>query len=993
MKLWIDGQCFQSSSRARGIGRYAIELVRALAQLRPDYELHISLNSNSLERAALAHDRLRSVLPKAQIHTWHGIEDGGEGNLGFTNHIQLSGHALLHHVTGIAPDIALSISPFEGMSEPFSPFLPPPQFGIPSAAVFYDAIPKRLASIYLNSRGARSAYNRRLKGLANVNTLLAISEYSKNEAEEIVKGGTAVNIGTGLHPEFLNAIELPVSKSVQQFITTHRTSILYVGGLDYRKNLPRAIEAISALPEPVRSNVELIIVGVKHEEELSLLRLDWARCGLDSDQIRLFGFASDEELAGFYNTVDIVLQPSLLEGFGLTALEALACGTPVLASNTGALPEVVGEALLMFDPESVQSISSRILWAINHKLEINELAKQASARAQRFTWLRVAKRASLALDKIAAANPFEQSSVVENRRAIAKNLGDLTYSIRDAATVLAASEPQAPKAPKFLVDITSTARVDHKSGIQRVVRKMCDNLLQIAIERHTLPPTLIGTDSPDGFFPTRLDGGPDDWDARRSEKILIGKDDTLLMLDSSWEFYSQHQNTLRNARINGTKIISVMYDLVPAMTPAFCDPGMPTVFVPWLKSCLIYSDGIVCISKAVADELIRVLVAIDFPRQINVGYWHLGADFSEVEGESTKPIKQIANSFLSVGTIEPRKGHDVTLAAFEKLWEEGVDVCLTLVGRIGWGVDSFVEKLQSHPELGKRLHWHPKVDDTELKQIYSRNSALIAASYGEGFGLPIIEAAHHGLPVIASDLEVFKEVAAGSESVSFFSVGDSRALYLAIKEYVRNPVPYEDKGGLKFQTWKQSAERLHNIVWDNEWYYSHTPSDHAVTRGGGYFGELEMSRPLSPKARSQYVVEPIGHPTLLPLTKEIRIMVRVKNLSDYVWGPPGSTEKSNGVVLAAMLVDDDGELIGDNAIRVPVTFMVPPGGQIIQSILIPLSKIENGAASAIIDMMQIGVGIFGAPIEVSLLDWAEFRALKDREAFQASLTEITSKRS
>jgi glycosyltransferase involved in cell wall biosynthesis len=112
-----------------------------------------------------------------------------------------------------------------------------------------------------------------------------------------------------------------------------------------------------------------------------------------------------------------------------------------------------------------------------------------------------------------------------------------------------------------------------------------------------------------------------------------------------------------------------------------------------------------------------------------------------------------------VGTLEPRKGHQQALAACEQLWADGVDANQVIVGKQGWMVEALVERMTHHAELNRRLFWLDGISDEFLEQVYAASACLIAASYGEGFGLPLIEAAQHKLPIVARDIPVFREVA------------------------------------------------------------------------------------------------------------------------------------------------------------------------------------------------------------------------------------------
>ena len=112
-----------------------------------------------------------------------------------------------------------------------------------------------------------------------------------------------------------------------------------------------------------------------------------------------------------------------------------------------------------------------------------------------------------------------------------------------------------------------------------------------------------------------------------------------------------------------------------------------------------------------------------------------------------------------VGTIEPRKGYDAAIAAFEHLWTtrpaDAPD--LVIVGKGGWKTSGLQERLSSHPQRGHRLHWFDQMSDEGLCLLYGASKGVLMASRGEGFGLPLIEAAMHRRHVLARDLPVFRE--------------------------------------------------------------------------------------------------------------------------------------------------------------------------------------------------------------------------------------------
>jgi hypothetical protein len=110
---------------------------------------------------------------------------------------------------------------------------------------------------------------------------------------------------------------------------------------------------------------------------------------------------------------------------------------------------------------------------------------------------------------------------------------------------------------------------------------------------------------------------------------------------------------------------------------------------------------------------------------------------------------------IMVGTVEPRKGHRQVVAAFDALWQSGVDLNLVIVGKKGWMVDELATAIMAHRAFGQRLFWIQDASDAVLERVYELAHVLIAASMGEGFGLPLVEAALRGVPIVARDLGVF----------------------------------------------------------------------------------------------------------------------------------------------------------------------------------------------------------------------------------------------
>ncbi|MFC1849713.1 glycosyltransferase [candidate division CSSED10-310 bacterium] len=166
--------------------------------------------------------------------------------------------------------------------------------------------------------------------------------------------------------------------------------LLYVGNLMPHKNLKRLIYAFYRLIRKMKLDMQLVIVGegIPHYRELKTLAHD---LGLKNNVIFL-GFISKEWLPILYNAAKVFVFPSLYEGFGLPPLEAMACGTPVVTSNTSSLPEVVSDAGLLIDPYNIDELIEAMERCINDQKLIDELVEKGLQRVKLFSWERTAER-------------------------------------------------------------------------------------------------------------------------------------------------------------------------------------------------------------------------------------------------------------------------------------------------------------------------------------------------------------------------------------------------------------------------------------------------------------------------------------------------------------------------------------------------------------------------------------------------------------------------
>ena len=154
------------------------------------------------------------------------------------------------------------------------------------------------------------------------------------------------------------------------------------------------------------------------------------------------------------------------------------------------------------------------------------------------------------------------------------------------------------------------------------------------------------------------------------------------------------------------------------------------------------------------------------------------------------------------------------------MWSQNIEVSWVLVGREGWSgqpelqrqdILSLIKSLESHPEKGKRLFWMNELHDDQLAQLYAHADCLLNASLGEGLGLPLLEAARHGLPLLLRDLPVFKEVA--GTNATYFNANSSEALASAIEKWTHSlETQKPDVANIQTITWNESKSQVLNAL-------------------------------------------------------------------------------------------------------------------------------------------------------------------------------------
>jgi glycosyltransferase involved in cell wall biosynthesis len=228
-----------------------------------------------------------------------------------------------------------------------------------------------------------------LRGAARI---LAVSQFTKQEIQSLfhVQGEQIEVIYNAIDERFLGGHATEADRQlIAQRYQVNYPFLLYAGRVSPHKNVVRIIEAFSALKAELEKDekypdLKLIVIGDEVSRHPDLRRAV-VRGGVQND-VRFLGFVPIEVLRIFYDQAKVFVFPSLYEGFGLPPLEAMAHGTPVLTSNTSSLPEVVGNAAVLVNPENVFEIM-RALHRVLLDQPLREKLKQRSyEQAQKFSW-------------------------------------------------------------------------------------------------------------------------------------------------------------------------------------------------------------------------------------------------------------------------------------------------------------------------------------------------------------------------------------------------------------------------------------------------------------------------------------------------------------------------------------------------------------------------------------------------------------------------------
>ena len=359
MRIGIDAR-ITYYSRA-GIGQYTRQLIRALAQVVTDDEVLILQSKKDKKPLVEGSPCFRQRSLWTPSH--HRLEQ-------LTLPLELAWHDLhlLH-----SPD-----------------FIPPFHRRFKSVITIHDLAFLQFPNML--TRESARYYGQIDQATRSADHIIAVSESTKRDIVRLlgVNDQRITVIHEAANPFFRPLDRAQAADWVAQKFGIVGSYVLFTSTIEPKKNLGTLLKAFRQLLDSYHVDAKLVVAGERgwfYEnifEMVNDLKLD--------DQVIFLGRVSNCELLQLYNAASVLVHPALYEGFGLTPLEAMTCGTPVIVSNVSSLPEVVGDAGLLVAPEDVEHMAVSMWRVLKNPEKQQELREKGLQRAKNFSWARTAKQ-------------------------------------------------------------------------------------------------------------------------------------------------------------------------------------------------------------------------------------------------------------------------------------------------------------------------------------------------------------------------------------------------------------------------------------------------------------------------------------------------------------------------------------------------------------------------------------------------------------------------
>lgn len=357
MRIGIDARMYGTA--VTGIGRYVQCLTDELFRLPTADEYYLLLKPEVAVRFRAPHAR---VHPIAVTSHWYTLDE--QTTLArLVNRLPLD----VYHVPHFNAPLACRH---------------------PLVVTIHDITPKFFPGpLARKSWLRRSAYNLVLRGaLLRARRIIVDSRHVAGLLEDYYRVGQSKVevIPIGISPAFHDQSKYGIVSSLRQRFHIPGDYLLYSGVWREHKNLPTLVEAFRILRQEQGRALWLVLGGEARQDHPDLVRL-WQTAGI-GEAIITPGFIADEELPAWYHGAALTVVPSFAEGFGLLAVESVACGTPVVASQTTSIPEVLGDGVATFNPRDARQLATVIARLLDSPQQRRDLLERARRRLPEYRW-------------------------------------------------------------------------------------------------------------------------------------------------------------------------------------------------------------------------------------------------------------------------------------------------------------------------------------------------------------------------------------------------------------------------------------------------------------------------------------------------------------------------------------------------------------------------------------------------------------------------------
>lgn len=582
-----------------------------------------------------------------------------------------------------------------------------------------------------------------LRALRKAVKIITPSAYSKNKIIKVMKipGHKIEIIPNGISSSFRILEDRSLIEKTLKRLNVARPYILNVGGESPWKNVSRLIEAYALLVKEHNIKEQLVITGIRkksildgHLKETEKLKL--------SNKVKILGYVDESNLVALYNGAEMFVYPSLMEGFGLPPLEAMACRTPVAASNATSIPEIVGDAALLFNGKDVEQMAEKIYTLLIDENLKSKLRKKGLEHVKKYSWDETARKTLMVYAEAAGMTNnilyYETGSGFGGSTNAVANL--INRVNRNKFTPVLAIKHYGPML----------------GGLERCDVIKLKDYHRLSKDLNTLVYT---------FF------------------------NGLMEIITLYRLIKKRKIALVHINVNPMSALPAAIASKMAGVPCICHLRQTRSLIKREKGLVSCVDKFIVLNKKAYDIYKRDIL------EEKLVLVHDGVNLEEFSNVTRGIFRKEMNLNSSqviglVGRIVKGKGQKEFILAAKEVLKTKPGAKFVITGDAAGEKDGYFEEVM---ELVKKEGMSEKVAFTgwrkDIKSVIADFDILIQASttFPEGFGLTLIEAMALGKPVIATDIPGPSDIIRSGETGFLIPPGDVHAMAEKIEYLLNNP--------------------------------------------------------------------------------------------------------------------------------------------------------------------------------------------------------------